>query len=165
MHQVDEVLCTGCGVCVEACPVEAIHLEEGRARITQELCADCGACAAVCPEEAIVRTVQPARPSAAPLRSEPALPTSIPSTEIITVRVPPPPVEVAAAPSLARRVLPSVGAAIVFVGREIAPRVLRLATEVLEQRLARPARTIGRTKPSSRIGAGKRRRQRRRGKQ
>lgn len=44
--------CTGCGTCLDVCPVEAIRIEDGRAKITIE-CMDCGACLRVCPEGAI----------------------------------------------------------------------------------------------------------------
>ena len=49
--------CTGCGVCVSACPQSCIALDgpEGRARIQQEHCLRCGACAEACPSRAVVR--------------------------------------------------------------------------------------------------------------
>jgi len=46
-------LCTGCGACAEACPVEAIAVQNDRARIDTEKCVICGACESVCPTEAI----------------------------------------------------------------------------------------------------------------
>jgi len=46
--------CTGCGVCVHECPVEAIHMAGGKAVVDQETCILCGACAPVCPVRAIV---------------------------------------------------------------------------------------------------------------
>jgi len=45
--------CTGCGTCVDACPVEAIVMEDGKAKVTDD-CVDCGACIDECPVEAIV---------------------------------------------------------------------------------------------------------------
>ena len=50
---VDVEKCTGCGECVELCPVEAITLESEKAVIDQENCTDCAACVAECPTEAI----------------------------------------------------------------------------------------------------------------
>jgi ferredoxin len=44
--------CTGCGVCVEACHVGTISLDDGTARIGEQ-CKGCGRCAALCPERAI----------------------------------------------------------------------------------------------------------------
>lgn len=49
---VDKDKCTACGSCVEACPVDAIKLEE-KATIDKENCIDCGTCVDECPEEAI----------------------------------------------------------------------------------------------------------------
>ena len=49
---VDKDKCTACGSCVEACPVDAIKVEE-KAIIDEENCIDCGTCVDECPEEAI----------------------------------------------------------------------------------------------------------------
>jgi uncharacterized Fe-S center protein len=45
---IDEEKCTGCGVCVQWCPQDAISLEDEIARIDQELCIGCGECLAMC---------------------------------------------------------------------------------------------------------------------
>ena len=50
---VDQEKCTGCGTCVEACPVEAIQVENDKAVVDAEACVDCGACIEECPEKAI----------------------------------------------------------------------------------------------------------------
>jgi len=50
--QVNNEKCTGCGVCVDVCPVNAIKLENGKAVIGDE-CVDCESCIAQCPVEAI----------------------------------------------------------------------------------------------------------------
>ena len=50
--QVDEQKCTGCGECVDVCPVEAIKIENGKASISDD-CIECGACEATCPVGAI----------------------------------------------------------------------------------------------------------------
>ena len=51
--KVNEELCTGCGACVEVCPVEAIRLSNGKAQIDGEKCVDCGVCVGECPTDAI----------------------------------------------------------------------------------------------------------------
>jgi ferredoxin len=51
---IDQDLCTGCGVCVERCPTDAITLnEEGVAERDEASCVGCGICARFCPEEAV----------------------------------------------------------------------------------------------------------------
>ncbi len=50
--KVDSAKCTGCEACVGACPVEAIKMEAGKAKVGDE-CIDCGACVSECPVEAI----------------------------------------------------------------------------------------------------------------
>ncbi len=44
--------CSGCGTCVKVCPMGNIHLENGRAVISDD-CATCLACFHWCPKEAI----------------------------------------------------------------------------------------------------------------
>ena len=44
--------CIGCGACVDACPVGAIAMGDGKAEINADPCIDCGSCAATCPVEA-----------------------------------------------------------------------------------------------------------------
>ena len=41
--------CIGCGRCTRECQYDAIHVENGFARIDPEKCTRCGACAKVCP--------------------------------------------------------------------------------------------------------------------
>lgn len=51
--QIDTDLCTGCGKCIEVCPVDAITLENKKAIIDEERCNACRACISSCPNEAI----------------------------------------------------------------------------------------------------------------
>lgn len=51
--EVNSDKCTGCGLCVEVCPVEAIKVEDDVAVVDADECTDCGACVDQCPNEAI----------------------------------------------------------------------------------------------------------------
>ena len=51
--KVDSEKCTGCESCVDACPSEAIKMQQDKAVIDLEACVDCGACVDECPAEAI----------------------------------------------------------------------------------------------------------------
>lgn len=51
--EVDYDLCTGCGTCVEICPMKAIKLKDDISSIIRKRCIGCGNCAAKCPSEAI----------------------------------------------------------------------------------------------------------------
>jgi Fe-S-cluster-containing hydrogenase component 2 len=53
MVVVDQQECTGCGICVDACPAEAITLVDGVARVNREECTGCLTCVDECPAEAI----------------------------------------------------------------------------------------------------------------
>jgi ferredoxin len=51
---IDPEACTGCGICVERCPTDAISLNEtGWAQREESACLGCGVCSRFCPEEAI----------------------------------------------------------------------------------------------------------------
>lgn len=50
--KVDKGKCTGCGTCVDSCPVDAIKLNE-KAIIDEDECIDCGTCVDECSEGAI----------------------------------------------------------------------------------------------------------------
>lgn len=50
--EVDEDTCISCGACVDACPVDAITLDD-KAKIDADTCTECGACVDECPVDAI----------------------------------------------------------------------------------------------------------------
>ncbi len=57
---VNPALCTGCGMCVDVCPYEAIKLKDGKAEVNEVLCEGCGTCSATCLRAAIsVKNVTP----------------------------------------------------------------------------------------------------------
>ena len=45
--------CLGFGNCVKACPFDAIHIENGIARVDRRTCKACGKCVAACPKRII----------------------------------------------------------------------------------------------------------------
>jgi Na+-translocating ferredoxin:NAD+ oxidoreductase RNF subunit RnfB len=62
LPEVSEELCTGCGKCVEACPVEAMALvsasdphqpKRRKARVDESLCLGCGVCVRVCTKDSL----------------------------------------------------------------------------------------------------------------
>jgi NAD-dependent dihydropyrimidine dehydrogenase PreA subunit len=118
MMQVDLEKCTGCGECLDVCPVEAISLVAGKAAIDVDTCLSCGACIETCSQGAIsdvwlpvpVKTaaVQPVKPQTA----APALTTGSES-RLAWVR-----------PLLS------------LVGREIVPRLADSFVAVLDRRLS-----------------------------
>jgi Na+-translocating ferredoxin:NAD+ oxidoreductase RNF subunit RnfB len=67
---IDEATCTGCGKCVEACPVEALALLSANdpkqakrriARLDKELCLGCAVCVAACGQKCITLASRPVR--------------------------------------------------------------------------------------------------------
>lgn len=50
--QFDADKCTGCGVCVDICPVKCLKLEDGKIAFDASKCVDCGKCIKACPTDA-----------------------------------------------------------------------------------------------------------------
>ncbi|MGB3907898.1 MAG: 4Fe-4S binding protein [Methanomethylovorans sp.] len=51
---INRELCTGCGRCIDFCPVEALSLDSDDIVVVDvSLCVDCGQCVDECPVEAL----------------------------------------------------------------------------------------------------------------
>ena len=50
--RLDRDKCMGCTHCLRRCPMEAIRIRHGKARMLNERCIDCGECIRVCPYQA-----------------------------------------------------------------------------------------------------------------
>lgn len=44
----DLAKCNGCGDCVDACPTEALKVENEKIKVNEDECSDCGACVDTC---------------------------------------------------------------------------------------------------------------------
>ena len=106
MIYVDEERCTGCGLCVEACPVGAMRLVDGVAHVEQSLCRVCQVCLSACPNGAILAMQEP-------------IPISVPAPMSSQTR----PIAPAVKPGGLRSWL---DAAQAFIQREVAPRTAAL---------------------------------------
>jgi NAD-dependent dihydropyrimidine dehydrogenase PreA subunit len=154
-------LCTGCGACVEVCPEGAIYLVDDKATADPALCRECELCVAACPVEAIRPVSQPKASAVAPARS------MTPSSKQETIRV-----DIQTTPEpLRAKVLPVMGAALAWAGRELVPRLTeyllyRLDDKIVEQRVkgaGQRAQNGSRPRASDERGGGRRRRRHRGG--
>jgi NAD-dependent dihydropyrimidine dehydrogenase PreA subunit len=147
MIRVNRSLCTGCGLCVDECSAGAISLFDGAALIAPALCNDCGACVDVCPAGALESVLEPA-------------PLAVVETPVEVI-----PAETRTTPGWLRTALPATGAALAWVGREVAPRLARLALNAYNSASSQRPRTGGVTANAtgqSRGGRGRQGRRRRR---
>jgi len=51
--QADPDLCTGCGTCVDQCPVSALSMSQHVPEVDSKTCIRCFCCQEICPERAI----------------------------------------------------------------------------------------------------------------
>ena len=133
MIRIDDERCTGCGACVEACPVGAIRLLEGEtgshAEIDEERCQECEACVEACPEGAITSGIEP-------------------TTERELVEAKAAPVPAGQEPREVRLVKRAtkarvwLGPALAFVGREIVPRLAASLLDAWDRRAGRSSPSL-----------------------
>jgi len=51
--EIDKDKCTGCKACLEVCPLEALSMEDDKAKVEADTCTECGQCVDACPSQAI----------------------------------------------------------------------------------------------------------------
>ncbi len=149
---VDGKRCTGCATCVEVCPTGAITLLDDVATINQERCDACQACIEACPNGAILVVTEAVEERAVLPSVQPISPVAPRRPASLTV-------------PLRRQLVPLVGSALVFLGREVVPRLIPRLVNALDRRANKPTTTASRSAlASSGKGRGGRRfRKRRRG--
>ena len=146
--------CDGCGACLEVCSHGALFLIEGKAVVDEALCQECKVCISACPLEAILVVEQ--LPTAQPTR----VPAIRPEPEVVVVERP------QATVPLRARMLPVVGAALSWAGRELVPRLAYYLLDELDRRATgQRASGIARggSPSAARGGVGRQRRHRHRG--
>ncbi|OQX60998.1 MAG: hypothetical protein B6I38_02580 [Anaerolineaceae bacterium 4572_5.1] len=117
MIYIDSQLCTGCGICADICPTNAIVMRDNKAFIQQDLCKECQACITECPQRAILLIEQLDVIEKQPLSAVPA-----PKAEIHTPQPNKKPASI------------SWGAAMGTAIIEVLPRLASLAADWLENR-------------------------------
>jgi Fe-S-cluster-containing hydrogenase component 2 len=143
---VDVDRCSGCGVCVGVCPNGAMSIQDGKACITQALCNQCEACGDSCPEGAILSVTEQSL-----VRSEGQ--SAVVEQQSASVQG-----------TGVARAAPAIGAALLFIGREVVPRVVDRLFDAVEGKLSESSlRSTGDGSRSGESGAGSRRRRRHRG--
>lgn len=119
MIYVDREQCTGCALCLDACPTGALALRDDVAFVDQEHCEGCRACVDVCPTGAIlVAEIVPTKETS----STPIETVSVPPVEMITEQP--------------RPDSPGLGAVVGTALLDVAPRLIHLAVDWLERRAA-----------------------------
>jgi Fe-S-cluster-containing hydrogenase component 2 len=119
-------VCNGCGECVSVCSTGAMILQNNHAFIDQELCQGCEICVETCPQGTI-------------LVREP-VPTGSRVIKVVSAA----PAKIAAVPEqphhthLQNTVLPAIGSALLWTGKEVIPRLANLALDFLDRQLQSP---------------------------
>lgn len=121
MVYVDKDKCVSCGTCEDHCPVGAIRLVGGVATVDSTKCTQCEACLKACPNAAIVMVMERVAEGASVFSMRPA-------SEMARVKPRSTPV------ALPSKVMPAVGAALAFLGREVVPRLVNYVADALDRR-------------------------------
>jgi Fe-S-cluster-containing hydrogenase component 2 len=129
--QINRERCAGCGVCMDTCPEGAIQLMDSQAVIDEGLCTQCKACIDACPNGAISEVRMPER-SFAIMRPSTSESSPVP------IQIQP---ALAKSKTPARSLAPLAGAALAFLGKEVAPRLVDVVVTALENRLVRTPKT------------------------
>lgn len=150
---VDEERCTGCAACVEVCPTGAIAMVNKVAAINQERCDGCEACVDLCPNGAILVVTEAVEEKAVLPRVQPK--SRVASRRPASLTVP-----------LGRQLMPLVGSALLFFGREVVPQLIPRLVNALDRSTGKPSITASQHKRASSVAThGRHRfRKRRRGK-
>ena len=135
---VDDRRCTGCATCVEVCPTGAIAIVDEIATINQERCDACEACLEACPNGAILVVTEAVE--------EKAILPRVQARSRVTARRP-----ASVTVPLRRQLVPLVGSALVFLGREVAPRLIPRMVNALDRGMGRPSPTGSQRKRASNL--------------
>ena len=119
MIYVSDALCTGCGICVDICPNNAIQVLNDIACIDQGLCQECESCLEICPQGAIVQVQDPVDVEEK-IQSQPVVESASRAIEVAPTIAPQP---------ASSGIRPWVEMALGFVSREIVPRVVEALSE------------------------------------
>lgn len=150
--QIERSECTGCGCCVEVCPVEAIRLVDGRAEVYRAVCTECGDCIIACPSQAIALS----KPESVGVLVQSGKQRKETSLE----RAPASPLQ---------EVVPWAGAALMVLGKQVARNLAEALLAALEERTALSPYREARSRSTDGVLApprgkrGKHQRRRRRG--
>ena len=124
MIYVDSGRCNGCRACLEVCPEGAISMQGRVAYVEESLCKACELCLEACPEGAILAVEAVEAPGR---KLVPAPPELVPGGRRLSLPA-------ASSRSLRDLAAPAVGAALLWTGREVVPRVAALLLDLLDRR-------------------------------
>lgn len=138
--QVKQEFCRGCGVCMDACQIGAIFMDDKKAVIDIGLCNECEACIDACPNEAISKVFEKTPISLTPIQitNETPMVTIIPRFE-----------QLVKSTNSLNASKPFAVAVTSFLGNIVAPRVADMAILALDRSLTKsPQITCNLEEPS-----------------